>query len=73
MSYLVVFIFIISFFKQRVFIVKLRKVMIIGVRNVGSTIAYTLVNRGICEEIVNLEQAYGHAQDLLDAAAYRLN
>ncbi|OCG20844.1 MULTISPECIES: L-lactate dehydrogenase [unclassified Gilliamella] len=56
---------------------KLRKVMIIGVGNVGSTTAYTLVNRGICEEIVlvdlNKELAYGHAQDLLDAAAYRQN
>lgn len=56
---------------------KLRKVMIIGVGNVGSTTAYTLVNRGICEEIVlvdvNKDRAYGHAQDLLDAAAYRQN
>ena len=56
---------------------KLRKVMIIGVGNVGSTTAYTLVNRGICEEIaladLNKELAYGHAQDLLDAAAYRQN
>lgn len=56
---------------------KLRKVMIIGVGNVGSTTAYTLVNRGICEEIVlvdiNKEKTYGHAQDLLDAAAYRQN
>lgn len=56
---------------------KLRKVMIIGVGNVGSTTAYTLVNRGICEEIalvdLNKERAYGHAQDLLDAAAYRQN
>ncbi|MCX8638887.1 L-lactate dehydrogenase [Gilliamella sp. B3172] len=56
---------------------KLRKVMIIGVGNVGSTTAYTLVNRGICEEIVlvdiNKERTYGHAQDLLDAAAYRQN
>ncbi|QYN47218.1 L-lactate dehydrogenase [Gilliamella sp. ESL0405] len=56
---------------------KLRKVMIIGVGNVGSTTAYTLINRGICEEIVlvdiNKERTYGHAQDLLDAAAYRQN
>ncbi|KDN11175.1 L-lactate dehydrogenase [Gilliamella sp. Imp1-1] len=56
---------------------KLRKVMIIGVGNVGSTTAYTLVNRGICEEIalvdLNKELAYGYAQDLLDAAAYRQN
>ncbi|OCG23754.1 L-lactate dehydrogenase [Gilliamella sp. wkB108] len=56
---------------------KLRKVMIIGVGNVGSTTAYTFVNRGICEEIalvdLNKELAYGHAQDLLDAAAYRQN
>lgn len=56
---------------------KLRKVMIIGVGNVGSTTAYTFVNRGICEEIalvdLNKDLAYGHAQDLLDAAAYRQN
>lgn len=56
---------------------KLRKVMIIGIGNVGSTTAYTLVNRGICEEIaladINQERAYGQAQDLLDAAAYRQN
>lgn len=56
---------------------KLRKVMIIGVGNVGSTTAYTLINRGICEEIalvdLNQELVYGHAQDLLDAAAYRQN
>ena len=56
---------------------KLRKVMIIGVGNVGSTTAYTFVNRGICEEIalvdLNKELVYGHAQDLLDAAAYRQN
>lgn len=56
---------------------KLRKVMIIGIGNVGSTTAYTMVNRGICEEIVladiNQERAYGQAQDLLDAAAYRQN
>ncbi|OCG01235.1 L-lactate dehydrogenase [Gilliamella sp. wkB112] len=56
---------------------KLRKVMIIGVGNVGSTTAYTFVNRGICEEIalvdLNNDLAYGHAQDLLDAAAYRQN
>ncbi|MCT6867082.1 MAG: L-lactate dehydrogenase [Gilliamella apicola] len=56
---------------------KLRKVMIIGVGNVGSTTAYTLVNRGFCEEIalvdLNKDLAYGHGQDLLDAAAYRQN
>lgn len=56
---------------------KLRKVMVIGVGNVGSTTAYTLVNRGFCEEIalvdLNKDLAYGHAQDLLDAAAYRQN
>lgn len=56
---------------------KLRKIMIIGVGNVGSTTAYTLVNRGFCEEIalvdLNKELVYGHQQDLLDAAAYRQN
>ena len=54
---------------------KLRKVMIIGVGNVGSTSAYTLVNRGICEEIalvdLNKELVQGHAKDLMDAASYR--
>lgn len=56
---------------------KLRKIMIIGVGNVGSTTAYTLINRGFCEEIalvdLNKELVYGHQQDLLDAAAYRQN
>ncbi|MDF7670002.1 L-lactate dehydrogenase [Orbaceae bacterium ESL0721] len=56
---------------------KLRKVMIIGVGNVGATTAYTLINRGICEEIalvdINKELVYGQQQDLLDAAAYRPN
>lgn len=56
---------------------KLRKIMIIGVGNVGSTTAYTLVNRGFCEEIalvdLNKERVYGQQQDLLDAAAYRQN
>jgi len=56
---------------------KLRKIMIIGVGNVGSTTAYTLVNRGFCEEIalvdLNKEKVYSHQQDLLDAAAYRQN
>lgn len=56
---------------------KLRKIMIIGVGNVGSTTAYTLINRGCCEEIalvdLNKEMVYGQQQDLLDAAAYRQN
>lgn len=53
---------------------KLRKVMIIGVGNVGSTCAYALVNRGICEEIalvdLNKNLVEGHAKDLMDAASY---
>lgn len=56
---------------------KLRKVMIIGAGHVGSTTAYTLVNRGICEEIalvdLNKPLVEAHVQDLRDAAAYRQN
>lgn len=75
MSYLIIL--LILFFKKLAFIEKRRKVVIIGVGNVGSTAAYTWVNRGICEEVlmvdVNKDRVYGHAQDLFDAAAYRLN
>lgn len=44
------------------------KVAIIGVGNVGATTAYTLINQGLCEEIVlidvNKEKAIGEALDM---------
>ncbi len=44
------------------------KVAIIGTGNVGSTTAYSLINQGLCEEIVlidvNKEKAYAEALDM---------
>lgn len=44
------------------------KVVIIGAGNVGSTTAYTIINQGLCEEVVlidvNKEKAYGEALDM---------
>ncbi len=44
------------------------KVAIVGVGNVGATTAYTIVNQGLCEEIVlidvNREKAYAEALDM---------
>lgn len=44
------------------------KVAIVGVGNVGSTTAYSLINQGLCEEIVlidvNKEKAYAEALDM---------
>ena len=44
------------------------KVVIIGAGNVGSTTAYTVINQGLCEEVVlidvNKEKAYGEALDM---------
>ena len=41
------------------------KVVIVGAGNVGSTTAYSIINQGLCEEIVlidvNKEKAYGEA------------
>ena len=45
------------------------KVAIVGVGNVGATTAYTIVNQGLCEEIVlidvNKDKAYAEALDML--------
>ncbi len=44
------------------------KVVIIGAGNVGATTAYTIINQGLCEEVVlidvNKEKAYGEALDM---------
>lgn len=44
------------------------KVVIVGCGNVGSTTAYTIINQGLCEELVlidvNHEKAYAEALDL---------
>ncbi len=41
------------------------KVVIVGLGNVGATTAYSIINQGLCEEIVlidiNKEKAYGEA------------
>lgn len=47
------------------------KIAIIGAGNVGSTTAYSIINQGLCEEIVlidvNSEKAYGEALDMQHA------
>lgn len=47
------------------------KVVIVGAGNVGSTTAYSIINQGLCEEIVlidvNKEKAYGEALDMQHA------
>ena len=52
---------------------KKRKISILGTGNVGATIAYTLVNQGVCSEIVlvdiNKAKAEGEALDLTQCAA----
>ncbi len=44
------------------------KVVIVGAGNVGATTAYTIINQGLCEEVVlidvNKEKAYGEALDM---------
>lgn len=44
------------------------KVAIVGIGNVGSATAYSIINQGLCEEVVlidvNQEKAYGEALDL---------
>ncbi len=44
------------------------KVVIVGAGNVGSTTAYTIINQGLCEEVVlidvNKDKAYGEALDM---------
>ena len=53
---------------------KLRKVGIIGVGHVGAHVAFSLVTRGIVDELVlvdiNKQKAISERQDLLDATAY---
>ena len=52
---------------------KKRKIAILGTGNVGATVAYTLVQQGVCSEIVlvdiNKEKAEGEALDLTQCAA----
>ena len=47
---------------------KSSKIAIVGVGNVGATTAYTIINQGLCEEIVlidvNKEKAVGEALDM---------
>ena len=47
------------------------KVVVIGVGNVGATTAYSIINQGLCEEIVlidvNKEKAVGEALDMQQA------
>lgn len=50
------------------------KVVIVGCGNVGSTIAYTILNQGLCEEIVlidrNEDKAYAEALDMTHAVYF---
>ncbi|WP_294731376.1 L-lactate dehydrogenase [uncultured Faecalibaculum sp.] len=50
------------------------KVVIVGCGNVGSTIAYTILNQGLCEQIVlidrNEEKAYAEALDMTHAVYF---
>ena len=50
------------------------KIVIIGAGNVGSTTAYTIINQGLCEEVVlidvNKEKAYGEALDMLHSVYF---
>lgn len=50
------------------------KIVIVGCGNVGSTIAYTILNQGLCEEIVlidrNEEKAYAEALDMMHAVYF---
>ena len=48
--------------------VKKSKVVIVGAGNVGSTTAYTMLNQGLCEELVlldmNQQKAEGEVMDM---------
>lgn len=50
------------------------KVAIVGTGNVGSTTAYSLINQGLCQQIllidVNKEKAYGEALDMQHSVAF---
>ena len=52
---------------------KKRKIAVLGTGNVGATVAYTLIQQGVCSEIVlvdiNKEKAEGEALDLTQCAA----
>ena len=54
--------------------VSLRKVGIIGVGHVGSHVAYSLAQQGICDELylcdINKKLVRSHRQDLIDAVCY---
>lgn len=56
---------------------KLRKVMVIGVGNVGAAAIYSLINRGFCDEIVlsdlRTKRVEADAKDFRDAAAFLPN
>ena len=47
------------------------KIVICGVGNVGATTAYTIVNQGLCEQLVlidiNKDKAYAEALDMSHA------
>lgn len=47
------------------------RIVIVGTGNVGSTTAYTIINQGLCEDLVlidmNREKAYGEALDMKHA------
>lgn len=54
--------------------IKNSKVVVVGVGNVGVSVAYTLVNQGICDEIslidLNEEKVYGEVLDLSHCMEY---
>ena len=54
--------------------IKKRKIVIVGIGNVGASTAFCMVNQGICDEIVlidmNTERAKGEALDLAHSIAF---
>ena len=54
--------------------IKKRKIVIVGIGNVGASTAFCMVNQGICDEIVlidmNVERAKGEALDLVHSIAF---
>lgn len=50
----------------------MRKIAVIGIGHVGSTVAYTLVNRQLCDQLVLLDKnrqlADAERNDLMDGA-----
>lgn len=55
-------------------VIKPRKVAVVGTGLVGSSCAFSLVNQGVCEEVlmidINEERALGEAMDLTHAVEY---